>query len=159
MEARVEAHEGRILPEMGTSCSSLFRDSPLPRVMQVVSGDQSGNILMWNAQTGSCEGGFAFNAAASGGGGGSSMAGARAAGGAEGGVKLTAMGFDANQRRLLTASEAGACRGRCCPAAMRSTAVQGCRWRAAAVLGALPLPLGWFNMLWAQTGEQRTTIA
>lgn len=72
--------------------------------MQVVSGDQSGNILMWNAQSGECEGGFSFCSTGGGfsGGGGGCQAGAGGSG------KLTAMAFDANQRRLLTASEAGA---------------------------------------------------
>jgi hypothetical protein len=70
------------------------RPAVLPRsssklwLPQVVSGDQTGCILMWNAQNGQCEGGFSFS-------GGS-------------GSKLTALAFDANQRRLLTASEAGA---------------------------------------------------
>lgn len=65
---------------------------------------------MWNAQNGCCEGGFAFNAACT------SPAGAAAAGsplkpaagcGSGQASKLTALAFDANQRRLLTASEAG----------------------------------------------------
>ncbi|GAB4819533.1 hypothetical protein N2152v2_006579 [Parachlorella kessleri] len=71
-----KGHNGRL-------CSALYNSA----FDVVVSGDQAGGILMWNAQNGQCEGGFSFN-------GGSSL-------------KLTAMAFDANQRRLLTASETG----------------------------------------------------
>lgn len=86
---------------------SLGLPPPPASAAQVVSGDQAGTILMWNAQNGACEGGFAFSgsSASPGGGGGGSV-------GNAGASKLTAMAFDSNQRRLLTASEAGGCAGR-----------------------------------------------
>lgn len=85
---------------------------PLPH-MQVVSGDEGGTICMWNVQSGQREGGFSLHAkpAAAGGGGGSgpgSPVGAMLAPAAP--PKLTAMAFDSNQRRLLTALDRGAVR-------------------------------------------------
>lgn len=78
---------------------------------QVVSGDEGGTICMWNVQTGQREGGFSLHAmpaAAGGGGGPGSPAGDKLGPVAQ--PKLTAMAFDSNQRRLLTALDAGAVR-------------------------------------------------
>lgn len=70
----------------------------------MVSGDEGGTICMWNLQSGRREGGFQLWATPSHGGGTATGAAPVAQ------PKLTAMAFDANQRRLLTASDAGAVR-------------------------------------------------
>ncbi|KAL4420053.1 hypothetical protein ABPG77_007492 [Micractinium sp. CCAP 211/92] len=77
----------------------------------VVSGDEGGTICMWNVQTGQREGGFSLHAkpAAPGGGGGPGLP-AGAMLGPAALPKLTAMAFDSNQRRLLTALDEGAVR-------------------------------------------------
>ena len=75
-----------------------------PHGAQVVSGDEGGTICMWNLQSGRREGGFQLWATPSHGGGTATGAAPVAQ------PKLTAMAFDANQRRLLTASDAGAVR-------------------------------------------------
>ena len=86
-------------------------------VLQVVSGDEGGTLVMWNVQSGRREGGFSLHshpassttsaptsptASASLG-----AASAAAAAGVAPAHKLTAMAFDANQRRLLTATDGG----------------------------------------------------
>ncbi|KAL4440619.1 hypothetical protein ABPG75_003620 [Micractinium tetrahymenae] len=76
----------------------------------VVSGDEGGTICMWNVQSGQREGGFSLHSkpAAVAAGGHGSKAGAMLAPAAP--PKLTAMAFDSNQRRLLTALDKGAVR-------------------------------------------------
>lgn len=83
---------------------------PLP-ARQVVSGDEGGTIVLWNLGDGRRAGGFSLHAAPA------SAAGGAAAAGAGGatpagvaGERLTAMAFDAAQRRLLTATDAGGLR-------------------------------------------------
>jgi hypothetical protein len=76
---------------------------------QVVSGDEGGTICLWNLQNGRREGGFSLHshtsAASSAAAGGRGKAVASAATRAQ--SKLTALAFDAHQRRLLTASDCG----------------------------------------------------
>ena len=74
----------------------------------VVSGDEGGTISMWDACTGRHEGGFSICSS----GAGSSRSGGSGGGGAHtsavsGAPKLTAMTFDAHQRRLLTGTDRG----------------------------------------------------
>lgn len=90
---------------------------PLPSA-QVVSGDKGGTIVLWNLTDGRRAGGFSLHAAPA------SAAGTRSAGGgaaspsaaggqysgSSSGERLTAMAFDAAQRRLLTATDAGGLR-------------------------------------------------
>lgn len=82
---------------------------------QVVSGDEGGTIVLWNLADGRRAGGFSLHAApasaagAAANGGSSSPSAASKAGG-HGSERLTAMAFDAAQRRLLTASDAGGLR-------------------------------------------------
>ncbi|PRW05751.1 WD repeat-containing on Y chromosome-like [Chlorella sorokiniana] len=79
----------------------------------VVSGDEGGTIVLWNLSDGRRAGGFSLHATpASAAGGGATTAGATspsAASKVNGGSseQLTAMAFDAAQRRLLTATDAG----------------------------------------------------
>lgn len=84
---------------------------------QVVSGDEGGTIVLWNLADGRRAGGFSLHAApasATGAGavanGGSSSPSAASKAGGHGSERLTAMAFDAAQRRLLTASDAGGLR-------------------------------------------------
>ena len=75
---------------------------PLLRLRQVVSGDEGGTLVMWDAQSGAREGGFAIHSRAQ------RASSTRCPGGlAPTAPKLTAMAFDAAQRRLLTAAAGG----------------------------------------------------
>lgn len=88
-------------------------------LLQVVSGDESGTLVMWNVQSGRREGGFSLHShpatatatSAATSPSASTSLGASASSAAAGvapAQKLTAMAFDANQRRLLTATDGGA---------------------------------------------------
>jgi len=86
-------------------------------IFQVVSGDEGGTIVLWNLADGRRAGGFSLHAApasaaggATHGGGATSPSAAGKSGGEHGGERLTAMAFDAAQRRLLTATDAGGLR-------------------------------------------------
>ncbi|KAL4852837.1 WD repeat-containing protein 64 [Chlorella vulgaris] len=77
----------------------------------VVSGDEGGTICLWNLQNGRREGGFSVHSRTSAASSVAAAAGARgkavASAATRAQSKLTALAFDAPQRRLLTASDCG----------------------------------------------------
>lgn len=85
----------------------------------MVSGDEGGTIVLWNLADGRRAGGFSLHAApasaagarsAAGGAASPFAAGGHCSGSSSSGERLTAMAFDAAQRRLLTATDAGGLR-------------------------------------------------